>query len=193
MPDASVWVAVVTGASGALGALGTVALTNRAAERRERWQMAETRAEARRQAAEQAFGDLLGAAERLRLEVDISVKRPWEDVFPRLTAVQEGAAALGDAATRVAVLLPGRAGQAARELAREGYRVASAVVASAQEGSGQIRNVAGFEAYDRCREGVYAVVEEERGVLELSAADKTQRRFALVRRKGRVGRREGTA
>jgi hypothetical protein len=128
--DASVVTAIISaigGTVGALSALGGVALTNRAATRKEEREARRRQEEQRVQAHEQAFGDLLGGALKLRLQIEVAAHHPWEDMNERLAAIEAQAGVVGDLASRVVVLCPGNVARAARALTMAAYGLVSQV------------------------------------------------------------------
>ncbi|KAB8190318.1 hypothetical protein FH608_035700 [Nonomuraea phyllanthi] len=161
MADASVVTAIISAAGGmvgALSALGGVALTNRAAARKEEREARRRREEQHTQAREQAYGELLGGALKLRLQVEVAAHHPWEDMNERLAAIETQAASVGDLASRATVLSPGEVAATARALATAAYDLASQATRHTRmhydEGgqfmSGQMLEPPAFQRLDQC-------------------------------------------
>ncbi|HKR50184.1 MAG TPA: hypothetical protein VJT72_11485 [Pseudonocardiaceae bacterium] len=163
MPDFSVVTTVISTTGALVGALGVVAVTHRANARREETQFRreetqfnrqwkEQRTEARRQ----VYADLLGAANQLKVEVEIAGQRHWRDMNVRLATIQQHAVSAGLHASRVALLSPETA-EAALSLASAARLLTAAVAKRTNLGyqgeqflGGEITHPADFAEFDEC-------------------------------------------
>ncbi len=168
MPDFSVVATLISTIGALLGALGGVALTHRANIRREEAQARREEAQANRQREDQrtqerqqAYADLLGTANQLKVEIETAGQRHWKDMNVRVAAIQRHAVSAGLHASRVALLSPETAA-VARALATASTQLVAATLKHTEMGyrdeqflGGQITRAANFTEFDECIEHFY--------------------------------------
>lgn len=155
-------------ASGAiLAVLATLWGTSRREARQAERQHEQARVEARRR----AYGDLLGPAMRLRVQVDLACSGKHYDLDAKLAAVQENAETVGLHASHVAVIAPPAVAEAARALAAAATRLSATVLRNAEmiydNGAdkrfvvGEIRVPPDFTEYDACMDALYRAIADD--------------------------------
>jgi hypothetical protein len=116
MPDVSVIGALITTAGTLAGALGGIVLTSWTGIRREERQTRRLREDAQKSTLQEAYADLLGESAQMRVHIEITCQRHWNDLDVRLTRAQDHAVTIGLLAYRAALLSPGDTANAALEL-----------------------------------------------------------------------------
>ncbi len=156
MPDFSVVTTVISTTGTLLGALGGAALAHWVNLRREETQFNRQRKDQRAHARQQAYGELLSTATRLRSSIEIAGQQHWKDMNVRLTMVQEHALSAHVHASRVALLSPEMT-DVAFALAKAAVRLAATTGEHTEMGyqgeqflGGQIIRPVDFKEFDEC-------------------------------------------
>ncbi|MCO5996685.1 hypothetical protein [Actinoallomurus rhizosphaericola] len=150
-----------------LAGLGGVALTHRGTLRREAEQAERARRELQEQTRKNDHGELVGAATRLRVLIEVAYQRHWPDMDGRILAIQDQAIAVGVAASKVALGASAAEGDRARALGLAASQLAAYVARHTEMGrgnaengvmsSGQITRAPGFTEFDARLDEFYAV------------------------------------
>jgi hypothetical protein len=166
MPDGS---ALITAA----GTVAGVAVTLWGTVRRESAQAERERGRLALEARQAAYGELLGPAMQLRVELELAGQRSWRDLDVKLATVDEHARTVGQRASHVAVLAPPEVAEAARALAAAATALAAFAARNAElkydPGPetrfliGEIRAPFDFAAFDARLEEMYQAIDADLG------------------------------
>jgi hypothetical protein len=175
------------------GTIAGVAVTLWGTVRRESAQAERERGRLALEARQIAYGELLGPAMQLRVELELAGQRSWRDLDVKLAAIDEHARMVGQRASHVAVLAPELA-DAARALAAAATALASFAARNAElkydPGPetrfliGEIRAPIDFSAFDARLEEMYQAVEADLGDPH-PAGRGSSGRWAWIRRASR--------
>lgn len=128
MPDASLWTTLISTCGAICAGAGGIAITHWGAIRRDAAKADRQQREERANARRKACSDLLAAAARLRVQVEMACQRQWRDMNARIFGIQQCATDVGFCASQVALLggteLPGTA----RSFANAASALTAAVV-----------------------------------------------------------------
>lgn len=154
-----------------IAGLGGVALTHRGTVRREAEQAERASRELQEQTRKNDHGELVGAATRLRVLVEVVCQRHWPDMDERILAIQDQAIAVGVAASKVALGMSAAEGDRARALGLAASHLAAYVARHTEMGrenagngvmsGGQITRDPGFAEFDARLDEFYAVAGTE--------------------------------
>ncbi|MEV5710599.1 hypothetical protein [Actinoallomurus sp. NPDC052274] len=169
MPDGSTLASLIT----AGGTVGGVAVTLWGTVRRESVQAERDRRRHALEARQAAYGELLGPATQLRVQLELAGQRSWRDLDVKLAAIDEHVRTVGQRAAQVAVLAPGETAEAARALAAAATALAAFAARHAElkydPGPekkfliGEIRAPFDFAAFDARLAEMYRAIDADLG------------------------------
>jgi len=142
----------------ASGAILAVLATLWGTSRREARQAERQHEQARVEARQRAYSDLLGPAMKLRVQVDLACSGKHYDMNAKLAAVQENAETVGLHASHVAVIA------AATRLSATVLRNAEMIWDSPADNRlliGEIRVPPDFTEYDACMDALYRAIADD--------------------------------
>jgi hypothetical protein len=173
VPDASLWTTLISTCGAICAGAGGIAITHWGAIRRDAVQAERQQGEERANARRKACSDLLAAAARLRVQVEMACQRQWRDMNARISDIQQCATDVGLCASQVALLggteLPGTA----RSFANAASALTAEVVKNTKMGdlravdssdeSGYVEPSPSFTEFDSHLERLYQVIPKEIG------------------------------
>jgi hypothetical protein len=171
--DASLWATLISTCGAICAGAGGITITHWGAIRREAAQADRRQREERADARRKACSDLLAAAARLRVQVEIACQRQWRDMNARIADIQQCATDVSLCASQVALLggteLPGTA----RSFANAASALTAAMIKNTKMGGPQVLDVSNesgyvepspsFMEFDSRLEHLYEVIRTEIG------------------------------
>ena len=128
MPDISVWATLISTSGAVVAGVGAVVVTQLTTMRRDTRLAEQQRRDGIVTARREAYTDLVGSAMKLRVQLEVTVRRQWPDMDDKMRAIQEHASQVALHSSRVALLTADQAATAALGLDGEARTLAASVL-----------------------------------------------------------------